>query len=183
MKITKTDFEDLFILEPNKYTDSRGYFFESFNSDFFNKNKLDYNFIQDNESLSFKNVLRGMHLQLPPYSQTKLVRVVKGEVQDVVIDLRTDSKMYGKYFSVNLSSENKKQLLIPKGFAHGFLVISDYVIFAYKVDCKYSMNHESGIHWNDKNLNIKWQAKSQDIICSEKDFELPSFDEFNLKYN
>lgn len=182
MKITSTEFKDLYIIEPKIFKDSRGYFSEAFNQDFFDSNGLEYNFIQDNESYSVQNVVRGLHFQIPPYTQAKLVRVSFGEVQDIVVDLRKSSNMFGKYFSINLSSENNKQLLIPRGFAHGFLVKSSCAIFSYKVDNVYSKDHDSGICWNDKDLNINWDIQTQNIISSKKDSLLMNFKKFNTPF-
>jgi len=166
MNIKKTFIKDLIIIEPSVFKDDRGYFFESYN-----KNKLnhifDVDFVQDNESLSQKNVLRGLHFQIPPYAQDKLVRVIKGSVLDVAVDLRKNETTYGKHFVVKLSAENKKQLFIPKGFAHGFLTLEDDTIFSYKCSDFYHQKSEIGINCFDKNLSIDWQVKNE--ILSEKD--------------
>ena len=173
MKINKTFIEDLLIIEPQLFKDDRGFFYESYN-----KNNLDkvinVVFVQDNESKSNKGVVRGLHFQLPPFEQTKLVRCVSGKILDVAVDLRTNSKTYGKYFSVELSSENNKQLFIPKGFDHGFQVLSETAIVNYKVDSFYNPKSESGIIWNDRDLSIDWNLDIKPIL-SLKDLELISF--------
>ena len=167
------------VIEPKVHADVRGYFFESYNKENFTDYGLDYNFIQDNEAKSQKGVLRGLHFQNPPYTQTKLIRVIEGEILDVVVDLRKSSSTYGQSFSLILSDENKKQLLVPKGFAHGYIVLSDEAIVAYKVDEKYMPPSENGIIWNDDFLNINWILEENDIKLSEKDKQLNSFT--NLK--
>lgn len=175
MNIINTDFKDLFILETSIHNDFRGYFKETYKNDFFNNNFPEINFIQENESKSKFGVLRGLHFQTSPMEQTKLVRVVKGKVQDVVVDLRKGSKTFGKHFSIILSEKNKKQLLIPKGFAHGFLTLSKYSIFNYKVDNPYSTENESGIKHNDEDLAISWKLENSKIKLSEKDKSLNKF--------
>ena len=171
MKINKTFIEDLLIIEPQLFKDERGFFYESYN-----KNNLDINivFVQDNESKSYKGVIRGLHFQTPPFEQTKLVRCVSGNILDVAVDLRTNSKTYGKSFSIELSSENNKQLFIPKGFAHGFQVLSETAIVNYKVDNFYNPKSDSGIIWNDKDLSIDWNLDLKPIL-SKKDLKLISF--------
>tara|TARA_Y100001958_G_C21248633_1_gene581710 strand:- start:20144 stop:20698 length:555 start_codon:yes stop_codon:yes gene_type:complete len=171
MNITKTKIEDLFIIVPEIHSDNRGYFIESFNSINFKNIFSEINFIQDNESKSQYGVLRGLHYQNYPYDQTKLVRVSYGEVLDVALDLRKNSKTFGEYCSVILSSKNKKQFLIPKGFAHGYVVLSDYAIFQYKVDNIYNPEYEGGIIFNDPELNIDWKINHNDLIISEKDLK------------
>ena len=173
MIITKTGINDLFIIEPKVYEDSRGYFFESYSKQKFEENNLSYNFIQDNESFSSYGVLRGLHFQLSPYAQTKLLRVVFGKILDVAVDIRNNSKTFGKYFSIELSAENKKQLLIPKGFAHGFSVLSKTVIVNYKCDSLYNKESESGIYFADKTINIDWKIDEKDMILSKKDKKWP----------
>ena len=170
MKINKTFIEDLLIIEPQLFKDERGFFYESYN-----KNNLDINivFVQDNESKSYKGVIRGLHFQAPPFDQTKLVRCVSGNILDVAVDLRTNSKTYGKSFSIELSSENNKQLFIPKGFAHGFQVLSETAIVNYKVDNFYNPKSDSGIIWNDKDLSIDWNLDLKPIL-SKKDLKLIS---------
>ncbi len=175
MKIISTLIKDLFIIEPNIFCDSRGYFFEPFNKKKFNQKFPHIKFCQDNESKSNFGVLRGLHYQLPPKAQTKLVRVIKGKVLDVAVDIRSGSPTFGNHFSIELSEENKKQLLIPRGFAHGFIVLSDYAILSYKVDNFYDTDYDKGIIFNDKNLQIDWKIKKTDIKLSSKDEKLPSF--------
>ena len=177
MKINKTFIEDLLIIEPQLFKDERGFFYESYN-----KNNLDkvinIVFVQDNESKSNRGVIRGLHFQAPPFEQTKLVRCISGNILDVAVDLRTSSKTYGKFFSIELSSENNKQLFVPKGFAHGFQVLSETAIVNYKVDNFYNPKSDSGIIWNDKDLLIDWNLDLKPIISS-KDLNLESFK--NLK--
>jgi dTDP-4-dehydrorhamnose 3,5-epimerase len=166
MKIIKTEIPDVLIFEPKVFGDDRGFFMESFNQRMFNEAVgKEVNFIQDNHSKSSKNVLRGLHFQLQPYAQGKLVRCVVGEVFDVAVDIRKDSIHYGKWVGVNLSSENKKQLWIPEGFAHGFFVLSDTAEFVYKTTNYYSPEHERSILWSDKELNIEWPI-SRDSLPS-----------------
>ena len=171
MKINKTFINDLLIVEPQLFKDERGFFYESYN-----KNNLDINivFVQDNESKSYRGVIRGLHFQAPPFEQTKLVRCVRGNILDVALDLRTNSKTYGKSFSIELSSKNNKQLLIPKGFAHGFQVLSETAIVSYKVDNYYNPDSDSGLIWNDKDLSIDWNLDLKPIL-SKKDLKLISF--------
>ncbi len=177
MKAFETKFKGCFILEPNVIQDKRGYFFESFNQKDFNKLiGKEMNFVQDNESFSVKGTLRGLHYQIGDYSQAKLVRVVKGKVIDVAVDLRKNSSTYGKHLSVELSEENRKQIFIPKGFAHGFIVVSDEAIFVYKCDNYYNKKSERGIIYNDPKLGIDWHLSPKDFIVSEKDLLLPKFD-------
>jgi len=176
LKIKETYLRGCFVLEPEVFEDSRGYFLESFNRNVFVKTiGRDIDFVQDNESLSSKGVLRGLHFQIGDFAQAKLVRVVRGRVQDVVVDIREGSKTFGKYFSIELSETNKKQLFIPKGFAHGFLVLEDNTIFCYKCDNYYNPKNEGGIHYNDQDINIHWMLPAEDLIVSEKDLNLPVF--------
>ena len=172
MKVTDTFIKDLKILEPKVFTDERGYFFEPFNKYNFQKHVGEINFIQDNESKSTRGVLRGFHFQKPPYEQSKLVRCVKGKVLDIALDLRKESKTFGKYESIVLSETNKKQLFIPKGFAHAFLVLSNEAIFSYKVDNVYAPKFDSGVFWDDPELNINWGINKSEIIISQKDSSL-----------
>lgn len=169
MRIEELHIKDLLIIEPDVFGDERGYFFESYNHEKFINNGLEFNFIQDNEAKSSKGVLRGLHFQNPPYSQTKLIRVIKGEILDVVVDLRNSSKTFGKSFSILLNDQNKKQLLVPKGFAHGYIVLSEEAIVSYKVDEKYLPSAESGILWNDSSLGIDWKLTESEIVLSAKD--------------
>lgn len=182
MKKTKTFIKDLFIIEPQVFKDERGYFMESFKESWFKNEFPNISFVQDNESKSDFGTLRGLHFQTPPFSQTKLVRVINGEVLDVVVDLRFSSVTYGKHFSIILSEKNKRQLMVPKGFAHGFIVLSDSAIFSYKVDNIYSKNHDSGIIWSDPDLKIDWTLDNIAIKVSEKDKNLQSFDQFNSPF-
>ena len=173
MKINKTFIEDLLIIEPQLFKDERGFFYESYNKKKLDK-KIKIVFVQDNESKSIKGVIRGLHFQAPPFEQTKLVSCVSGNILDVAVDLRTNSKTYGKSFSIELSSENNKQLFIPRGFAHGFQVLSETAIVNYKVDNYYNSKSESGLIWNDKDLSIDWKLNIKPIL-SKKDLKLMSF--------
>lgn len=175
MKFLKTDIPGVIIIEPAVFSDNRGYFFESFNKKNFEDNIGKINFAQDNESKSSKGVLRGLHFQAPPFAQAKLVRCIKGSVLDVAVDIRKGSPTYGKYVSIELSEDNKKQLYIPRGFAHGYSVLSDSAIFAYKVDNNYAPECDAGILWNDPVLNIQWGVNNCDILISKKDSKLSSF--------
>ncbi|MDC0008010.1 dTDP-4-dehydrorhamnose 3,5-epimerase [Flavobacteriaceae bacterium] len=178
MKINKTFIEDLLIIEPQLFKDERGFFYESYN-----KNNLDIDivYVQDNESKSYKGVIRGLHFQAPPFDQTKLVRCVSGNILDVAVDLRTNSKTYGKSFSIELSSKNNKQLFVPKGFAHGFQVLSEIAIVNYKVDEYYNPDSDSGLIWNDKDLSIDWNLDLKPIL-SKKDLKLISFKELKSPF-
>ena len=176
MKVTTTNIKGLLVLEPKVFGDHRGYFFESYNKETL-KGHVDVDFVQDNESFSSYGVLRGLHYQLPPYAQSKLVRVVQGEVLDVAVDIREGSNTYGQWFSVRLSAENKKQFFIPRGFAHGFVVLSDTAIFAYKCDNYYNKESEGGLMYNDSKLNIDWEILMEDMKLSEKDLVHPEFGE------
>lgn len=174
MKFTRQIIKDIVIIEPNILTDTRGYFLETFRSDIFEKALgLKINFIQDNESKSSKGVLRGLHYQLPPFPQSKLVRVIKGSVLDVIVDIRKSSSTFGQHLSFILSSENKRQLFVPPGFAHGYVVLSDSAIFSYKVDNYYSPNHERGISFDDKSLSIDWNISYKLLKLSDKDKNHP----------
>lgn len=173
MTVKETKLKGCFIFEPKIFEDSRGYFFESFNKETFNKLiGENINFIQDNESYSSKGVLRGLHYQTGKYAQAKLVRVIKGKVLDIAVDIRKDSPTFGEHVSLELSEENKLQLFIPRGFAHGFIVLSDTAIFSYKCDNFYNKEAEGGIIYNDKDLNIDWVLSENDFIVSEKDMLL-----------
>ncbi|MEX5822133.1 dTDP-4-dehydrorhamnose 3,5-epimerase, partial [Enterobacter hormaechei] len=157
MNVVKTDIPDVLIFEPKIFCDDRGFFFESFNQKVFEEAVgYDVHFVQDNHSKSSKNVLRGLHYQTPPYAQAKLVRCIRGKVYDVAVDIRKASKTYGKWVGVILSEENKRQLWIPEGFAHGFLVLSESAEFVYKTTNFYNKNSEAGLKWNDPYLNIQW---------------------------
>ncbi len=172
MKVEQTSIEGLVVIEPEIFYDSRGYFFESYNQNLFIKKLGDFKFVQDNESKSSKGVLRGFHLQKPPFEQAKLVRCIEGEVLDVALDLRKNSSTYGKHEKVILSGDNKKQFFIPRGFAHAFLVLSETAIFSYKVDNIYAPQSDSGIIWNDPSLLINWAIDDSKLIISEKDKSL-----------
>tara|TARA_B100001059_G_scaffold4345_1_gene3638 strand:- start:418 stop:960 length:543 start_codon:yes stop_codon:yes gene_type:complete len=180
MKISKTFIEDLLVIEPQFFKDERGFFYESYN-----KNNLDkivnVVFVQDNESKSYKGVVRGLHFQRPPFEQTKLVRCVSGKILDVAVDLRSHSKTYGKSFSIELSSDNNKQLFVPKGFAHGFQVLSNEAIVNYKVDEYYNPDSDSGIIWNDEDLAIGWNLDLKPNL-SLKDLKLISFKELKSPF-
>ncbi|CAA0219786.1 dTDP-4-deoxyrhamnose-3,5-epimerase [Tenacibaculum maritimum] len=175
MKFTKTKIPEVVIIEPTVFGDDRGYFLESFNLEKFKEHIGDITFVQDNESKSSRGVLRGLHFQKTPYEQAKLVRCIEGTVLDVAVDIRKGSDTYGEHVAVELSGNNKKQLFIPRGFAHGFVVLSESATFAYKVDNKYVPSHESGINWNDEDLLIDWQVKEEEVILSKKDKDLVGF--------
>jgi len=179
MNLRKTKIEGLVILKPKMLEDNRGYFMESYNQKNIKKLIGDISFVQQNESESFKGVLRGLHFQKPPFAQSKLVRCVKGNVLDVALDLRKNSKTYGHFETTILSSENKEQLFVPKGFAHGFIVLSQSAVLSYKVDNYYTPKSESGIIWNDKDLKINWPIKNP--IISNKDRNNLSFREYKDK--
>ena len=182
MNIIKTELEDVLILEPKVFQDDRGYFFESFNENKFKKLIGDIQFVQDNESKSTYGVIRGLHFQKPPYAQAKLVRAVVGSVLDVVVDLRSNSLTYGQHITVLLSEENKRQLYIPRGFAHGFSVLSPEAVFQYKCDNYYAPNSEGSLIWNDKTLNINWEIPINDAIISEKDSQASVFSTFRTPF-
>ncbi len=173
MEIKQVGFQGLLTIQPSVYHDSRGYFFESYNKENLKQFGVDVDFVQDNQSLSAKNVLRGMHYQNPPYAQGKLLSVIKGAVLDVVIDLRKKSPYYGKYFSIVLSEENKTMFWVPPGFAHGFLSLAENTIFVYKCTQVYNKASEGSILWNDPEININWGVKNP--IVSEKDLNAPFF--------
>lgn len=180
MNVIKTEIEGVVIIEPKVFGDDRGYFFESFSQREFEEKVCKTTFVQDNESKSKYGVLRGLHFQKPPYAQAKLVRVVKGKVLDVAVDIRKDSPTFGKHVTMELSDENKRQLFIPQGFAHGFVALSDEVIFQYKCDNYYTQEHEGSILWNDPALNIDWKLPLKDIILSEKDKKNPYLKDLKL---
>lgn len=181
MEIIKTKIENLLILKPDVYKDERGYFFESFNKEKFDSLGLGADFVQDNESKSQKNVLRGLHFQKPPFAQGKLVRVVKGAVLDIAVDLRLGSPTYGQWEAVELTEENKLMYWIPPGFAHGFLTLRDETIFTYKCTQVYNKESEGSIQWNDSSLNINWNLKS-DPILSDKDKIAEAFLDFKSPF-
>ncbi len=169
MLVEQTAIEGLKIITPKIFGDDRGYFFEAYNQNAYIKNGIDLVFIQDNQSSSKKNVIRGLHLQLPPFAQSKLVRVLQGEILDVAVDVRPESPTFGQHFSIVLSAENNKQLLIPQGFAHGFSVLSEEAVVAYKIDQVYDKDSERSIKFDDPSLGIDWKVDSADAIISEKD--------------
>jgi len=185
MPFVKTEFPDLVIFEPAVYKDNRGYFYESFNTKVFEKEGIIRPFVQDNQSFSAHGTLRGLHYQLEPYAQAKLVRVIHGEVLDVVVDLRTGSPTFKKAFSIILSGENNKQLYVPRGFAHGYAVLSKTALFFYKCDNFYSKENEGGIYFADPELKIDWKLNEKDILLSEKDKANPMFRnaKMNFVYN
>ena len=175
MKVTKTSIPDVLIFEPNVFGDDRGYFMETFRLDEIRKHIGNVEFVQDNESFSEYGVLRGLHYQKPPFTQSKLVRVMQGEVLDIAVDIRMDSPTYGQHVSVLLTGENKKQLWVPQGFAHGFSVLSETAQFAYKCDNYYSPSHDAGFRWDDPKLGIDWKLPLDAIRLSEKDKKQPDF--------
>jgi dTDP-4-dehydrorhamnose 3,5-epimerase len=183
MKVIDTKISDIFILEPKVFKDDRGYFLESYNKKILdNVLGKEYSFVQDNESKSSYGVIRGLHYQLAPFSQAKLVRVLQGNVYDVAVDLRKNSPTYLDWVGVELSAENKKQFLIPKGFAHGFSVLSETVIFEYKCDEYYHPEAEAGIIYNDPSLNIDWKIEADNIKISPKDLLLPKLKEAKMNF-
>ncbi|MCS3197926.1 dTDP-4-dehydrorhamnose 3,5-epimerase [Bacteroides thetaiotaomicron] len=173
MEVIKTNIEGVIIVEPRIFKDGRGYFFESFSQREFEEKVCKTTFVQDNESKSSYGVLRGLHFQKPPFAQSKLVRVIKGAVLDVAVDIRKDSPTFGQYVSVELTGENHRQFFIPRGFAHGFSVLSEEVIFQYKCDNFYSPQSEGAIAWNDSDLNIDWRIPVEEVVLSEKDSKHP----------
>jgi dTDP-4-dehydrorhamnose 3,5-epimerase len=174
MNILRTSIPDVFILEPHIYRDERGYFFETFNKEEIKSNIEAFNIVQENQSKSKRGVIRGLHYQKPPFTQGKIVQVIKGMVLDVIVDIRTDSPTFGQWMSVMLDGTAKLQLFVPRGFAHGFITLSKDAIFQYKVDNSYAPNFECGIRFDDKTLNIDWKMKSR-LIVNQKDRMLPSF--------
>lgn len=179
MKVIRTDIPDLLIIEPDIYGDSRGYFFESFSRRKFEEiTGMKVDFVQDNESRSSYGVVRGLHFQKAPYAQAKLVRVVRGRVQDVAVDLRPDSPTFGKHHAVELSEDNHLQFFIPRGFAHGFSVLSEEAVLQYKCDEYYAPESEGGISWNDPDLDIDWQVPEEKMIISPKDKNHPTLKEY-----
>jgi dTDP-4-dehydrorhamnose 3,5-epimerase len=176
MQATETKLKGCFILEPKVFQDDRGYFYESYNREKFKAaTGLDVNFIQDNQAFSSYGVLRGLHFQTGDFAQAKLVRVLEGKVLDVAVDIRKGSETYGQHVAIELTGDNFKQLFVPRGFAHGYVVLSDTAVFAYKVDNIYSKESESGLMWNDADLGIDWNISEADVLLSEKDKQLPLF--------
>ncbi len=182
MKVETTGFEGLLVLTPSVFGDDRGYFFETYNRETHSKAGLDFQWVQDNQSHSKHGVIRGLHFQKSPFAQTKLVRALQGEILDVVVDLRKGEPTYGKSFSVILTAENKKQLLVPKGFAHGFSVLSASADVMYKCDALYNKQSESGLIFNDPSLEIDWKLSAAEMIVSEKDLVLPTFDHIDANF-
>jgi dTDP-4-dehydrorhamnose 3,5-epimerase len=184
MEIIKTDIPDLVIIKSRVFEDARGYFFETYNEKTYSENNINIKFCQDNRSKSSYGVIRGLHYQLSPHSQSKLVSVVVGKVYDVAVDLRVGSPTFGKWFGVELSDENHLQFLIPQGFAHGFSVLSETAIFSYKCDDFYSPQEEAGILYNDPSLNIDWRVPAEKALVSDKDIKLPLLKDarINFKY-
>lgn len=172
----------MLVLQPNVYNDNRGYFMESYNFKVLANARLNYLFVQDNQSFSLKGVLRGLHFQKNPYAQTKLVRVLNGRILDVVVDLRADQPTYKKSFSIELTDNNRKQLLVPKGFAHGFVVLSESAQVLYKCDEYYNKASEGGIRFDDTELSIDWILKKEELIISDKDLELPYLNNLNYAF-
>jgi len=181
MEVKKTTFEGLNIIVPRIFKDNRGYFYESYNLETYKKAEIPYLFVQDNQSESVKGVIRGLHYQLAPYAQTKLVRVITGTVFDVVVDLRKGSSTFGKWYGIELSDKNKLQLLVPQGFAHGFSVLSDKAVLHYKTDNLYNKDSERGIVYNDPVLNIDWKIDPKASIVSDRDAQLSFFED--AEYN
>lgn len=182
MDFIKTEIEGVIIIEPKVYTDARGYFFESFVQKEFNLHIGDVDFVQDNESRSVRGVVRGLHFQAPPFTQSKLVRCTLGRVLDVAVDLRAGSPTYGRHISVELSADDHRQLFIPHGFAHGFSVLSDIAVFQYKCDNYYSPQNESGIHPLDPELSIDWRVNTSEMIMSDKDLSRQFFASFKSPF-
>ena len=182
MLFQKTDIPGLIVFEPNLFEDERGFFFESYNENIFRQEGIDIRWVQDNQSSSSYGVIRGLHYQLPPFAQAKLIRVLKGKILDVVVDIRKGSPTYTKVYTLKLSAKNKKQLFIPAGFAHGFSVLSDIAEVLYKCDSFYNKETEAGIVYNDAELNIDWEIPAKHAIVSEKDKNLPSLAQSNNSF-
>ena len=176
MPFIETGIQGLLVFEPKVFEDNRGYFYEAYNENIFKQEGIEIRFIQDNQSSSSYGVIRGLHYQQTPHAQTKLVRAVSGQIWDVAVDIRKGSPTFGQVFTIELSAENKKQLFIPAGFAHGFSVLSDKAELLYKCDAFYNKESEAGIMYNDSSLNIDWKIPTEKAIISEKDFMLPSFE-------
>lgn len=183
MEVIKTNIEGLVIIEPRVFKDARGYFFESFSQRDFEEKVCAINFVQDNESMSSYGVMRGLHFQRPPYTQSKLVRCVKGRVLDVAVDIRKGSPTYGQHVAVELSEENHRQFFVPRGFAHGFAVLSETAIFQYKCDNFYAPEADGGISIKDEELGIDWQIPTENAILSEKDLKHPLLKDFDSPFN
>ncbi|PYF76097.1 dTDP-4-dehydrorhamnose 3,5-epimerase [Pedobacter nutrimenti] len=184
MNLIQTPIADLLVIEPKVWKDSRGYFYESYNTKILAEGGIDVTFVQDNQSFSQKGTLRGLHAQKAPFAQGKLVRVIRGRVLDVAVDIRKNSSTYGQHYSIELSGENHKQLWVPPGFLHGFLTLEDETIFTYKVSNYYDKDSEVGVMWNDPDLNIDWSKdiSQNDLLLSDKDLLLSSFKDFNSPF-
>jgi len=182
MKVIETSIKGLLIIEPTIFKDGRGYFFENYNEKRYRENGIDATFVQDNQSVSHRGAVRGLHAQFAPHAQAKLVRVVQGRVLDVAVDARKGSPTYGKYESLELNADNQLQFFIPQGFLHGFAVLEDNTIFAYKVNNYYSKECETGVIWNDPTLNIDWGVSTDEAIISPKDELLPTFAEYQSPF-
>ena len=180
MEVIKTPIEGLLVIKPRIFEDDRGHFFESWSKESFKNIDLDLDFVQDNQSLSQKGVLRGLHFQNPPFAQGKLVRVIKGSVLDVAVDIRKDSSTYGEYFAIELSEENKTIFWIPPGFAHGFVALKDDTIFTYKCTGVYNKESEGALIWNDEDLNIDWRVVNP--LVSDKDIQAGNFNDFTTQF-
>ena len=183
MEVIKTDIDGVVIIEPRIFKDARGYFFESYSKREFDEKVRPINFVQDNESMSTKGVMRGLHFQCPPFTQSKLVRCVKGRVLDVAVDIRRGSPTYGKHVAVELSEDNHRQFFVPRGFAHGFAVLSDVAVFQYKCDNYYHPEADGGISIADTTLGIDWQLDQTTAILSEKDLKHPTLAEFDSPFD
>ena len=182
MELIKTDIEGVFIIEPRIFKDARGYFFESFSAREFQEKVSAITFVQDNESLSRYGVVRGLHFQRPPFTQSKIIRVIKGAILDVAVDIRKGSPTYGQHVSVELTEDNHRQLFIPQGFAHGFSVLSEEALIQYKCDKFYEPKSEGGICWNDPSLNIDWRIPSDKVVLSEKDTKHPLLKDYDSDF-
>ncbi len=184
MKFIRQAIEDVVLIEPTIHGDDRGYFIETFRQDLLEKELgFPVNFVQDNESKSSKGVLRGLHFQLPPFAQSKLVRVIDGRVLDVAVDIRQGSPSYGQHVAIELDNVNKRQLFVPRGFAHGFVVLSETAVFAYKVDNYYAPNHDRGLAFDDAELAIDWQLPAEQLLLSDKDKQQPGFADFDNHFS
>lgn len=182
MKITATEFDDLFVLEPKVIEDERGYFMESYSQKTLEESGIEIDFVQDNQSKSKKGVLRGLHFQNAPYAQAKLIRVLSGAILDIVVDLRKNKSTFGKHFNLEITADNKKQLLVPKGFAHGFLVLSEYAEVFYKTDEFYNREADGGINFNDPSLGLSGMLLGENLTLSEKDKKLPTLAEADFNF-
>lgn len=182
MEIEETGFEGLLIVKPQVFKDARGFFFETYNEKRYKDAGIDYNFVQDNISSSQRGVVRGLHFQRPPYTQAKLVQVIEGRVLDVVVDLRHDQPTFGKWYAVELTGENHWQFMIPRGFAHGFSVLSEKAVFTYKCDNLYNPQSEGGVRFDDPTLNIDWRIDLKEALTSEKDTRHPYFKDLEIVF-